>query len=367
MEKNRATAYGNDDENKIENKNVKKTLEAGAQTKRHSEGIRPKNPLHILKRFFAKYKFPFAGNCVRPAQNDGKLLVPQCLSNLVPFRPLSLPSPSVLLRSHKTGTAIAFHPLLACARGEGCKTVKNLFTYLPIHLFTLKKIAAFTLAEVLITLGIIGVVAAMTIPSLLYAQKAARLHSQFLKSYSTIQQAFRLMQEDDVSLDPASYTGRTFYKAYMKYLTGAFDCGNSGYANSKKYLPCYDRNFSNGKNYKSYDNNTTFAVHLLDDGQIAMQDGTLIMFENNAPVVDYIYVSVDLNGFNNPPNRAGYDMFTFQFIDEELKPMGAKGTDYTDMDKYCNSKVTNAYNGIACAQKAKDNADYFKELVKEFK
>jgi len=37
----------------------------------HSEGNRPKNPLHILKRFFAKYKFPFAGICVRPAQNDG--------------------------------------------------------------------------------------------------------------------------------------------------------------------------------------------------------------------------------------------------------------------------------------------------------
>jgi len=111
------------------NENVNEALEANALTKRHSEGIRPKNPLHILKRFFAEYKFPFAGNSIRPAQNDGKLLVPQCLSNLVPFSPLSLPSPSVLLRSHKTGTAIAFHPLLACARGEGYKNIKHLFTY----------------------------------------------------------------------------------------------------------------------------------------------------------------------------------------------------------------------------------------------
>ena len=43
---------------------------------------------------------------------------------------------------------------------------------------------AFTLAEVLITLGIIGVVAAMTIPTLMANYKAKRLHSQFLKSYS---------------------------------------------------------------------------------------------------------------------------------------------------------------------------------------
>ena len=42
----------------------------------------------------------------------------------------------------------------------------NLFTHLSIHLFTSKK-AAFTLAEVLITLGIIGVVAAITMPVLL--------------------------------------------------------------------------------------------------------------------------------------------------------------------------------------------------------
>ncbi len=42
----------------------------------------------------------------------------------------------------------------------------NLFTHSPIHLFTSKKLA-FTLAEVLITLGIIGVVAALTMPVLI--------------------------------------------------------------------------------------------------------------------------------------------------------------------------------------------------------
>lgn len=45
--------------------------------------------------------------------------------------------------------------------------------------------SGFTLAESLITLGIIGVVAAMTIPNLLTNYKTQRLHSQFLKSYST--------------------------------------------------------------------------------------------------------------------------------------------------------------------------------------
>ena len=44
------------------------------------------------------------------------------------------------------------------------------------------KKSGFTLAEVLITLGIIGVVAAMTIPSLITSYKAYRYRTQFLKN-----------------------------------------------------------------------------------------------------------------------------------------------------------------------------------------
>ena len=93
------------------------------------------------------------------------------------------------------------------------KTVTNLFPYFPISL-SLKKKIAFTLAETLITLGIIGVVAAITIPGLINNYKANKLRTQFLKSYSTIQQAFKLMQEDDVSMDPTTYPPHTYYKTF---------------------------------------------------------------------------------------------------------------------------------------------------------
>lgn len=54
------------------------------------------------------------------------------------------------------------------------------------------KFAAFTLAEVLITLGIIGVVAAMTIPNLMANVNGHKFRSQFKKSLSTVNQAVRL-------------------------------------------------------------------------------------------------------------------------------------------------------------------------------
>lgn len=68
----------------------------------------------------------------------------------------------------------------------------------------MKSNGGFTLAEVLITLGIIGVVAAITIPNLITNNKAQKLRSQFLKSYSTVQQVFKQMEADDISLTPSS-------------------------------------------------------------------------------------------------------------------------------------------------------------------
>ena len=54
-----------------------------------------------------------------------------------------------------------------------------------VNLLPTKARLGFTLAEVLITLGIIGVVAAMTLPNLIANYKAHRLSSQFLESYSS--------------------------------------------------------------------------------------------------------------------------------------------------------------------------------------
>lgn len=90
------------------------------------------------------------------------------------------------------------------------------------------------------------------------------------------------------------------------------------------------------------------------------------MFENPS-YAQIIYVSVDLNGYNNPPNRFGYDLFTFQFLEGELKTMGAVGTAYANVNSYCNINTSNTYNGIACAQKAKEDPDYFKWAVKNLK
>ena len=226
----------------------------------------------------------------------------------------------------------------------------------------------FTLAEVLITLGTIGVVAAMTIPTLIANTRAAQLKSRYFKSYSTITQALKLMQADDVSMDNADFAFN-FYKLFMNYLSAPYDCGLGGNIGAdqgnKKEIPCYKSSTGNSATpYKSLDGKSNFYQDYLDDGQIAMQDGSLFLFENN---VGRIFISVDLNGYNNKPNRAGYDLFTFQYIDGELLPMGDSRTLYPDVDKYCSLTSSSSLNGITCASKVKSDADYFKKLARVIK
>ena len=64
----------------------------------------------------------------------------------------------------------------------------------------MKKRFGFTLAEVLITLGIIGVVAAMTIPTLIQNTNSVKFASQFKKSISTLSQA-ALMSQAQYDID----------------------------------------------------------------------------------------------------------------------------------------------------------------------
>ena len=105
----------------------------------------------------------------------------------------------------------------------------------------------------------------------------------------------------------------------------------------------------------------------MDDAQYVLPDGTLFLFEwDTVHYSDgsHCWIHVDINGVKNGPNRFGVDVFTFQFIDGKLLAMGDEGTVYSDLGKYCNLKVSNNFNGLACAHYAKADADWFKKAVK---
>ena len=74
----------------------------------------------------------------------------------------------------------------------------------------MKKFNAFTLAEVLITLGIIGVVAAMTMPTLMNSTNGAQYKTAYKKALSVLSQAVVLnVALDDYDLSQATEVDET--------------------------------------------------------------------------------------------------------------------------------------------------------------
>ena len=88
------------------------------------------------------------------------------------------------------------HRSKVCYKNKKRHTEDNSPKYRMENCTLLLKKAAFTLAEVLITLGIIGVVAAMTLPSLIQNYHEKQRVTQLKKAYSVMQNAFLMAQEE---------------------------------------------------------------------------------------------------------------------------------------------------------------------------
>lgn len=219
----------------------------------------------------------------------------------------------------------------------------------------------FTLAEVLITLGIIGVIAAMILPGLVNNYTAHKLRTQFFKSYSLINQALQTMVAKEDYVTNVSFNSATFYKKFAQNLKVLEDCGNY-YGDKNNTHPCYVPNTGTYK-YKNLAGGVAGNgfENKMDDGTLLLMDGTTLYFENDAARQNYvIFITVDLNGVNGEPNMLGYDVFTFQLEAGELKPMGAEGTKYRSSDKTTGGGL----NGIGCAYLAVHDPNYFKNIVK---
>ena len=219
----------------------------------------------------------------------------------------------------------------------------------------LHKKSAFTLAEVLITLGIIGVVAALTLPTVINKVQSMILKNQFKKAYSTFYNAMKLVQvqngapmacwywdnnpygsvkcieenqygnctkwtmEDDSPL-PSDINGnfsdcRKFSEDLIKTMKVVKFCEKDALKNgclTESYRGADKVNSERDPN-KEQDPNQLFNDSAIKKNYPAFitPDGTLYvrygaMF--GAPIF-----MVDVNGHKGP-NKWGYDIFSFDII-----------------------------------------------------
>ena len=175
---------------------------------------------------------------------------------------------------------------------------------------SLKK-AAFTLAEVLITLGIIGVVAALTLPTLIQNHQKQVYVTQLKKAYSNISNGLSQVVNDEgvVDWDQACIV-TTIYDYNEK--TNINACLHK-VAKQMKALNIKDYGVTCSADWCKYgydvDNDINTQTTLANDatGMFTTPDGILYMF----PCWGLTNVVVDVNGISKSPNKPGRDIFEF--------------------------------------------------------
>ena len=200
--------------------------------------------------------------------------------------------------------------------------------------FALKKrrSVAFTLAEVLITLGIIGVVAALTLPSIINKFQMKTFEVAFKKEYSVLNNAINLLQLEE-SID----------KCYLKiglcpteshpnntcYISECSDCSAlkqglinklkltqismSGISYPKREQVLKDGGVTINDTY-SYDSAQVYSSAFL------LSDGAILMFAQNSyeKSAYNVYFIIDVNG-KKGPNKWGYDVFFLTLVQKNGK------------------------------------------------
>lgn len=204
---------------------------------------------------------------------------------------------------------------------------------------------AFTLSEVLITLGIIGMVAALTMPAVIANYQKQETVSRLQKVYSVLSQAVKRaeLSEGEIKYWNFSLLPENFYKTYIRpYITVSQEFINSD--------PPFDISYKclNGRICNTYGSYSNKSVP-----KIILNDGSMIIFDFLGNI--YEVILTDINGYKKP-NTWGKDMFAFSIQAEGgLRPygLGAAIPGGSFGDKMDRETIINSSNARAC-KKGKD-------------
>lgn len=213
----------------------------------------------------------------------------------------------------------------------------------------------------MITLGIIGVVAALTLPALIQNTQKKELEAGLKKGASEIAQALNMYQAENGEPIASDVEYHALKSEIIKYFNVLEDCGLGHVDADSACIKNYNDADTNSKTYMNFNGTNSLNLVFFDDGQFVLTDGALILIENNA---GNVYVSIDVNGYNKRPNRLGQDLFMFQLdANGKLIPMGAEGTTYYNAnDAYCSKSSNSDINGAGCTYKALSDPTFWKNL-----
>jgi len=210
---------------------------------------------------------------------------------------------------------------------------------------------AFTLAEVLITLGIIGVVAGLTLPTLIHNYQNKVLETQFKKSVSLINQFIAQAKlEAEIDIGFAKYCNELPDKiGYLsKTCNSILNKISFGISDDKQYYPIIrNRDIIKTYNSKKIVENVGGAGFGIRH-TAPLLNGSYINYNINDGYT--FFITVDTNG-KKGPNKYGHDIFTFVLDNKDRLSSWGKPANYSDEyinEHFTNSELAKNRSGMPC-------------------
>ena len=182
----------------------------------------------------------------------------------------------------------------------------------------------FTLTEVLLSLAIIGVISAVSIPALISNVQAAKSKTAWKANYAAVAQSIEMvMMRNHGSMKNYFYdtpSGSIGTKPIAPALANQFKVINYSATDeifNSSTTPAFD--------YKAA-NNSALATELTANGQLELANGAFLMLFNAFNQLSPALIWVDVNGYKNPPNIMGKDLFGVQVLIDGVAPLGSPGT-----------------------------------------
>ncbi len=215
----------------------------------------------------------------------------------------------------------------------------------------------FTLAEVLITLGIIGIVASMTLPALIQQNQKKVTATRLEQTYSQLYQAINMAQakygdmknwdvnenykssndasNPNLSKDMAAKFAETYITPYIKH-TG------TPQVIQPRELGYSDYRTKNGQIYW----NAGTSTYILE---LANGVTLFIAYNGDEEILLLPIIFVDING-RAKPNIVGRDFFLFTLDSVSTMKLKPYGIDYKreKLLEDCSSRASSLYGNLNC-------------------
>lgn len=245
--------------------------------------------------------------------------------------------------------------------------------------FSLNLKTGFTLAEVLVTIGIIGIVAAITLPSIIQKWRNKVLETEFNKAISLASQVI-YKSKTDIGLEKFT----TYCTEFDNIYTNSQECYKILYKN----LLGVENQINYATENAQYINRASELIKTYNDKQIISSTSLAAIgvpiFQtyvlNNGSYVNFyinehnLYIGIDTNA-KKKPNKLGHDIFILKINEKNdfvvattTKPLNLTEEElnnYTEgyikerAGHPCNLTSNQKGNGLGCAYYAlKDECPY---------